>query len=221
MKNIWIISQTAAPPEYQNYNRYLGMAKYLALSGYKVTIFGKSTIHNTNINLIQDNSKYIYNDYGDFSLVNIRTPSYKGNGLSRMFNMLIYPLRLWKYSAEYAKKEKNKPDIILNNLNIMAFYFPFLIARRYRCPTIWDVRDLWPESLVAYGYLKQKSILARFLYYTEKQIYKRSDKIIFSMEGGYDYIIEKGLTSIVPEAKTHLINNGIDLEIFNYSKEHY
>ena len=38
------------------------------------------------------------------------------------------------------------------------------------------------------------------------------------MEGGYDYIIERGLTNILPRSRTYLINNGIDLEAFNYNK---
>ena len=220
MKNIWIITHNAAPPQYQNHMRNLGMAKYLSLSGFKVTIFGASTIPNTDINLITDNTKYIANDYDGFTLVNINSPSYKGNGWSRRLNLLVYPYRLWRYTSDYTRHNA-KPDIIINDLDVMALKFPFKIAKRYKCPIVTEVRDLWPESLIAYGYLKAKSLLAKYLYYQEKMMYKRSDRIVFSMEGGYDYIKEKRLAKVVPEEKVRIINNGVDLEKFNMSRDSF
>ena len=220
-KNIWIITHNAAPPQYQNHMRNLGMAKYLVKNGFRVTIFGASTVPNTDINLINDNRKYIYGDYDGYRVVNIKSPSYKGNGFSRKMNLLLYPFRLWKHSAKYAKENNDTPEVIINDLSVMAMSFPFKIARRYHAPIISEVRDLWPESLVAYGYLKAGTPLAMFLYHMEKNMYKKSDRVVFSMEGGYDYITERGLNDIVPRTKAYVINNGLDLEAFNYNKEHY
>ena len=197
------------------------MAKCLASLGYKVTIFGASTLPNSDTNLITDSRKYIFDEYDGYTLVNIKSPSYKGNGLSRKINMLLYPLRLWRYSAEYSKSHFDKPDVIINDLDVMALYFPFWIAGRYKAPIITEVRDLWPESLVAYGYLKANTILAKILYRIERYMYKKSDKVVFSMEGGYDYIVEKKLTEIVPKSKVSIINNGVDLEAFVYNKENF
>ena len=201
--------------------RNLGMAKYLASYGYKVTIFGASTIPNTDINLIQDKRRYISDDYDGYTIVNVKSPSYKGNGLSRKVNLVLYPFRLWRYSAVYGKDSGNTPDVIINDLDVMALWFPFWIANRYKAPIITEVRDLWPESLVAYGYLKKRSLLAKTLYRIEREMYRRSDKVVFSMEGGYDYIIEKNLTRILPKEKTSIINNGVDLDTFEYNKGHY
>ncbi len=221
MKNIWIITHNAAPPQYQNHMRNLGMAKVLAKMGYKVTIFGASTIPNTDINLINDGRKYISNDYDGYTLVNVKSPSYKGNGLARRVNLMLYPFRLWKYSHRFSKEMNNVPDIVINDLDVMALWFPFWIARRYKAPIITEVRDLWPESLIAYGYLNQKSLLAKYLYFMEKEMYRKSDHIVFSMEGGYDYIIEKKLTDIVPKDRVSYINNGVDLDAFRFNRDHF
>lgn len=37
----------------------------------------------------------------------------------------------------------------------------------------------------------------------------------------YDYILEQGWEKAVPREKVHVINNGVDLEKFDYNKEHY
>ena len=59
-------------------------------------------------------------------------------------------------------------------------------------------------------------MIAKILYRGEKWIYKRADALIFTMEGGKEYIISKGWNR--PEKhgielqKIHYINNGVDLE---------
>lgn len=216
-KNIWIFNHYAEPPQYETRVRNNAMAKYLMQAGYDVTIFGASTIHNTDINLITDGSPFIRKEYDGLKFVHINVPGYSGNGLSRKINLLIFPYRLWKYT----KKQNDKPDIIINDLDVMALDFPFMIAKRYKCPIITEVRDLWPESIIEYGSLKRESLLAKFLYFMEHRMYLKSNKVVFSMEGGYDYILEKGWEKEIPRSKVHFINNGVDLSLFHYNKEHY
>lgn len=216
-KKIWIFNHYAQPPKYETRVRNNKMAHYLQLKGYDVTIFSASSLHNTNINLIQSHEKYIFKKYDDLKFVHIKCLSYEGNGFKRKINMLLFPRRLYKYT----KKFSEKPDIVINDLSILAFDYPFKIARRYKCPIITEVRDLWPRSIVEYGLLNEKSILAKFLYYVEKKMYLKSDSIIFSMEGGKDYIVEKGWNSGIDLSKVKHINNGVDLEAFNYNREHY
>lgn len=216
-KNIWIFNHFAEPPEYETRVRNNKMAHFLQLQGYNVTIFSASTIHNTKINLIKNGEKYIKKEYDDLKFVHINCPNYEGNGLKRKINMVVFPWKLYKYTKNF----NEKPDVIINDLTVMAFDFPFKIARRYKCPIITEIRDLWPESIIAYGLLKKKSLLAKLLYRVEKNAYIKSDSIVFSMEGGKDYIVEKGWNKNVELEKIFQINNGVDLEEFEYNKAHY
>lgn len=217
IKNVWIFNHYAEPPQYETRVRNNVMAKYLMRAGYDVTIFGASTIHNTDINLITDGSPYIRREYDGLKFVHINVPGYSGNGLSRKLNLLAFPYRLWKYT----KRLGEKPDVIVNDLDVMAMDFPFLIAKRYHVPIITEVRDLWPESIIALGYLKGNSLLAKFLYHVEKRMYQKSTHIVFSMPGGYDYLTEKGWDTLIPREKVSYINNGVDLETFRSNKEQY
>ena len=67
------------------------------------------------------------------------------------------------------------------------------------------------------GQIKRNSIPARILYALEKFIYKKADKLIFTFEGGKDYIKDIGLDI----SKARYINNGVDLEEFNRNKKEY
>ena len=55
-----------------------------------------------------------------------------------------------------------------------------------------EILDLWPESFVAYGMISRKNPLLILGYLAEKWLYKKADRIIFSMAEGKDYLIDKG-----------------------------
>ena len=216
-KRVWIFNHYAEPPQYEVRVRNNVMAKYLMQAGYDVTIFAASTIHNTDINLITDGSAYIRREYDGLKFVHVKAPNYSGNGMSRKINMLLFPFNLWRITRTLGET----PDVIVNDLNVMAMDFPFMIAKRYHVPIITEVRDLWPESIIACGLLDRNSLLAKFLYFREKTMYKKSDRVVFSMEGGYDYIKEQGWEKTLPADKAEYINNGVDLQVYLENREKY
>lgn len=216
MKNIWIINHYAMPPQYEVRVRNNVMARYLQNSGYNVKIFASSTIHNTKINLIEDNKKlYIEKNYDGLNFVHIRTSSYEGNGISRIINMLQFLIRFYRV----AKKIDDRPDVIICDLEAIFAASPYLISKKYKAKFILEIRDLWPESIVEYKGISRKNPIIMAMYKLEKWIYKKADKLVFSMEGGKNYIEDKGWDKDIDMSKIHHINNGVDLEAFNYNKE--
>ncbi|WP_207641879.1 glycosyltransferase family 4 protein [Ruminiclostridium cellobioparum] len=194
------------------------MSKYLKNLGHKVKIFSASTIHNRDLNLISDKSKlFIERSYDELNFVHIRTCNYSGNGLRRVVNMLQFPFRFYRV----AKRINEKPDVIICDLGAMLAPLPFLISKRYKAKFILEVRDLWPESIIEYKGMSRKNPIVWLMYQIEKWIYKRSDKLVFTMEGGKDYIFDKGWEEDIDLDKVSHINNGVDLESFIFNKENY
>ena len=186
--NIWLINHYAVPTHLYPLARPATFAKYLMQLGHEVTIFAASTVHNSNINLITDKSKYKENKVDGIKYVYIRASQYQGNGLKRIINMFQYPLRLASVCRHF-----RKPDaIIATSVTPMACTAGLKLAKRYNCKGIAEIADLWPESFVAYGLISAKNPILKLMYWYEKRMYKLADKIIFTMEGGKDYIIEKG-----------------------------
>lgn len=217
MKSIWIFNHYAGPPSISTGLRHYYFAKHLDISGYNTTIFSASSIHNSNTNLISDRKKYIKGNYDDVSFVFIKTSNYKGNGLSRLKNMIEYYLRLFTVTKYFPK-----PHVIIgSSVHPLACIAAIKLSKIYKCKCIVEIRDLWPESIITYGSLKKNGLLARILYLGEKWIYKKAGKIIFTMEGGKDYIIEKGWDKVIDLNKIHHINNGIDLNRFDNNKNTY
>ena len=217
--NIWIINQYAMPPKYEVRIRNNAMAKYLQKMGYNVKIISASTIHNSNINLMSKSDPPILEKtYDGINFVNIKTSNYSGNGFSRFRNHSQFLLRL----LLNFNKIKTTPNIIICNLGIPFTLVAYLVSKLTKAKFIFEVRDLWPESFVAYNLISKKNPFLNFLYEIEKWVYKKSDKLVFSMEGGRDYIIQHQWDQKnggpVNLNKVHYINNGVDLDVFNYNK---
>ena len=211
MKNIWIMNHYAEIGEGRHYK----FAENLTKRGYRVTIFAASTIHNSDENRINDSRKYIVEENNDIRCIYLKARNYIGNGRQRILNMLDYAYGLLKVTKEF---DKEKPDIIFaSSVHPLTWLSGYILSRRYKTKFIAETRDLWPETLVAMGQIKRNSLPAKILYKLEKFIYKKADRLIFTFPGGKDYVKEIGLDS----SKARYINNGIDLEEFNYNKENH
>ncbi|MEW8965925.1 glycosyltransferase, partial [Staphylococcus arlettae] len=118
--------------------------------------------------------------------------------------------------------KNGRPDIILaSSVHPLTLVAGIYIAKKFKVPCISEVRDLWPESIVAYGILKEKNLLSRIMYMGEKWIYKKSESIIMTWEGGYDYIKNKGWFDKINKSKIHHISNGVVINEFNENSEKF
>lgn len=213
--NIWLINHYAVPPQYYPLARQTYFAKYLMEMGHSVTIFAASTVHNSNQNLITDGAPYREETVNGVHYVYIRCRDYTGNGVSRIYNMMEFA---WKLPG--VCKRFPRPDaIVATSMPPVSCAAGIRIARKYGCRGIAEIADLWPESIVAYGIAGKNNPLVVLLRRLEKWIYKKSDAVVFTMEGGYDYIIEQGWEKEIPRSKVFHINNGVDLISFYNNRE--
>jgi len=84
-----------------------------------------------------------------------------------------------------------------------------IISRLKGVPFVFEVRDLWPESIVQLGQLKNKTII-RFLEWIEMTLYRKAAHIVGVADSTVKILTERG----VPAEKISIIKNGVDLELF-------
>lgn len=221
-QNVWIWNHYATNMFFNQAGRHYWFAENLLKEGYEPTIFCASTNHFSDNHIDTKGLEFSADSVNDIPFVFVNTPDYKGNGKKRILNMLSFYKGIFKTAKEYAKIN-GKPDVILaSSVHPLTLVAGIKIAKKFDIPCICEVRDLWPESIVAYGSLKRNSLIAKLLYQGEKWIYKKADRIIFTMEGGKDYIVDKkwDLLSNGPIniKKVFYLNNGVDLAQFNNNK---
>ncbi len=218
-KKIWIMNHYATSMFFNKGGRHYWFAENLIKSGYEPTIFCANTRHNREgiVNIYE--GKYSRMITENIPFVFIKTVRYSGNGRQRIKNMLVFAWNLTAVAKEYARIY-GKPDLILaSSVHPLTLVAGIKIARRFGVPCICEVRDLWPESLVAYGFLKQNSVIAKILYRAEKWIYKNADSIVMTWEGGKEYICDQGWDKEIDLNKVKHINNGVSVEAFDRNSQ--
>lgn len=216
-KKVWILNHHANDTYFDEGGRHYYLAKYLKQAGYEPVIFCSNAQHGT--------GKVYFNDLKlwqehiaekiNVPFVFIKGRPYIGNGKNRILCMLDYYRYVQCVAAEYVQKN-GYPDIIIgSSVHPFAVLAAEKLAKKYGIPCICEIRDLWPESIVAVGMASKYNPAVLFLRQLEKQLYIKSDAIIFTIPGGYDYIKERHWNKIIPMEKVHHINNGVDLEDFD------
>ena len=216
IKRIWFVSHYSMPPEYEMRIKTQMYAHFLGQMGIDCTIFAASTIHNTDINLIQGKEKYIEKQYGDLKFVHIRCSDYTKTDLKRIINMEQFAYRFNRIAEKYLP-----PDVIVADTYCISYRPIYNYCRRHNIPFIVDVRDLWPQSIVEYMHLSENNPIIRMMYSMERKMYINANGLVFSFDGGYDYIRDRKLEKLVPKEKVFFINNGVDLDEFRNNVKQY
>lgn len=215
-KTIWIVNQYCVPVP--NRTRQIILSQYLEERGYKVYILCGSTVHGQNKNLITDKRKYIAQRFDGADFLVIKTGNYNGNSIKRVLVSLQF-----QYSIKRLSRQLPKPDVIVSDFAGLFGNVFLSWKRKYKTKLIFDILDLWPEAMVDVGYLKKNSLPAKILYQMEHTSYREADGIIFSFEGGRDYITEKKWDIAnggdVDINKVGYLNNGVDLATVDHRRE--
>ena len=217
---IWLINNYTMLPEHGPMTRQYYFAKELSARGHEVTVFAGSHIHNSDIQLVEGERWKIWQEQ-PFRWVYVHTLAYGKSRKKQVLSMFQF-YRNTAIAAQYFRKQYGTPDVILgSSAHPLTALLAVRLGQKYHCKSIAEIRDLWPESIVAMGVAGARNPAVLALRRLEKWIYKKADALVFTMEGAYDYILEQGWDKDIPRSKVHYINNGVNLEQFDYNKEHY
>ena len=78
-------------------------------------------------------------------------------------------------------------------------------------PWVMEVRDLWPDSIVAVGSMSKKSKAFKILKKIEHRLYLNAQKIIVVTDSFKEYLIEK---HFIPSEKIGVFKNGVIINNF-------
>jgi glycosyltransferase involved in cell wall biosynthesis len=196
-KTVWIVNQYAGSPKHGMEYRHYYLAQEFVNKGYRVAILSGSYSH---LFTEQPHVSDIYNheQISDIDYYWLKVPSYKkSTSLGRIINMLVFTYRFYKLP----QKKLAKPDIIIVSSPSL---FPILPAKRwakkYGAQLIFEVRDIWPLTLEALSGLKSHHPLIWLMKKVERYAYRNSDYIV----------------SLLPNAKSHFVTQGMAAEKFSY-----
>lgn len=159
-------------------------------------------------------------------------PGYRNRLFQRETRDGIQVVRVWTYvtanegfvkrtlnyvsfmlSAILATPFVGRADVVLTTspqfFNGLAGWFA---SKLKRAPWVLEIRDLWPESILAVGAIRNRTII-RLLEWLEMFAYRHADAIVPVTDAFRDYMIGKGIAG----TKITVIKNGVDLSFYKAS----
>lgn len=205
----WIINQYASTPTTGMGGRHFYLARELVKKGCQVDIVTASFSH---ILIKPHKLRWLLKKemVDGINYCWLRVLKYrKANSKLRIINWLLFSI--WILLLPLIKRKR--PDwIIYSSPSLLGGVPAYFIAKVLKAKFIFEVRDLWPETLIALGGYSSKSKVIRLMYQIEAFLYRRSDKIISNLQYSIDYIENRTLA----KNKFHWIPNGISLnEVIN------
>ncbi|MBV9993515.1 MAG: glycosyltransferase family 4 protein [Alphaproteobacteria bacterium] len=98
-------------------------------------------------------------------------------------------------------------DVIMaTSPQLLAGMSGALLAFVRRKPWLLEIRDLWPDSIVALDMMADKNVFVRLLRWIESRLYRSAHRIVTTNEGLRERLIARG----VPANKIGVVPNGVD-----------
>lgn len=197
MKHLWIINQYAGSPYHGMGFRSYHLAKALLKDNIATTIFSSSFSH---VMHTQPDVKRSYEsqiiDGIDYTWIK-NFPYKNSKSLGRFLSMIYFSLKLLIYPFWL----KDKPDaIIISSPSPFPYVNAWLWSKFTGAKLIFEVRDIWPLSIMELGSLSKWNPLILVIRTVEIFAYKTSDHVV----------------SLLPHADKHMIKSGLNPRKFQY-----
>ena len=210
--NIWMLNHYAIPPDTPGSTRHYDFAREFIKRGHRVTIFASAFGHYTRSDDRLTAGQDCRNENIDgVEFIWLRTTPYRGgNDWRRVVNMLSYTIHV----IPLCIRQKEKPDVVMaSSPHPFAGVAGWMISRLKRAAFIFEVMDLWPQTLVDIGGYSNRSPVVVLLRLLERFLYNTADKIVVLHPKASDYIVKLGIA----DDKVVYIPIGTNPELFSQS----
>jgi glycosyltransferase involved in cell wall biosynthesis len=117
----------------------------------------------------------------------------------------------WSVLRRRTTADLARPDVVVgSSVHPFAAVAGALLARRFNVPFIFEVRDLWPQTLVDMGRLRDGALVTHVLRKLERWLYRRAARTVVLLPQAWEYIVPLGIA----KDRVVWIPNGVDLSLF-------
>lgn len=204
-KTIWLINQYASTPETGIGGRHYYFARELAKQGHKVYLIAASYTH-----LLRNPRKlkqaYEIQELEGFSFVWVKVANYCGaHSKRRILNWFDFA---WKLRGLKNTLEHSPDAILYSSPSLVGFFGAKHVANYYKARLAFEVRDIWPLTLVELGGYSPRHPFIRLLQWIEDKAYRESDVVFSNLKNSVVHMVERGME----ERKFSWVANGFSMD---------
>lgn len=174
-KNIWIINQFAGTPDSGWGERHYYFSKNWIEKGYNVTIISGSFNHMFT-KMPEAPNLFNFESVNGTRFCWVKTPIYNPKSVMRFWSFLVFALKVYFLPV----KVLGKPDVIVvSSMPIFPVLTGYFLKIRYSASRFYfEIRDIWPLTLILLGKVSTWHPAVIFIGWFERFGYKKADKIV-------------------------------------------
>lgn len=204
--NILLINHYAGSPKHGMEYRPYELAREWARSGHNVTIVASSFSHLRNRNP-EVSEKITSEIIDDINFLWIKSIEYERNDLYRVLNMIQFAWDLFRFSKQISSFYK--PNLVIaSSPHPFIIYGARKIAQQSNAKLVFEVRDLWPLTLIELGSIPSWHPFIWLMQRTENFAYEKSSWVVSLLPKAEQYMKEHGMKG----EKFIYVPNGINIE---------
>lgn len=208
MARIWLINEYSSTPATGHAGRQYYLARELARRGHDVTLVASRWHHKLRGDITdQDLPEEEYVD--GFKFVRVKMPRYK-NSLDkrRVRNWFLFS---WHVSRLDRRLTGRADAVLCSSPSLPVSLGTARLAQRLGARFVFEVRDIWPLTLVEVGGYSPHHPVIRLLQWIEDRAYRRADAVVSNLEGAVEHMASRGMD----RNKFTWVSNGISLDEVN------
>ncbi len=185
-KAVWYISKYAGPLKYGAGSRHFYLAGEFNLLGWSTVVICSDSNHLAKIPAFQ--SIYTHESIDGIDTWWIKTIKYKGStSFRRILSWIDFEIKLWFMPKDMIAR----PDIVIvSSLSLLTILNGFWLKKRFGCKLIFEIRDIWPLTIIEEGGFSPRNPFVMLLAWVEKFGYNISDIIVGTMPNLSEHVKE-------------------------------
>ncbi|MBN1908705.1 MAG: glycosyltransferase family 4 protein [Pirellulales bacterium] len=203
---IWIFNHYACRRHGTGLTGHAVMAYYMQQAGHQVTLFPASFAQDYAPGIeIPPGERFVDVMDEGVRFRYVRTTPYRGS-VTRLLNMYHYARNACRADEGLAT-----PEVVIGSLSHpYAVEAGFRQARRHGATFVYEIRDIWPQSLIDLGSLPRWHPICWHFRWLERRAFAQADGVLSVLPKIADYAVAHG----VPSDRVIYIPNGIDPDLF-------
>ena len=205
MSRIWLINQYSSTPATGIGGRHHYLARELARLGHDVVLVAARKHHllRKGVDIAALPAEEMVDGY---RFVRIDVPSYAhAHDKRRVLAWFAFAAQLPRLRRRLGAVPES---ILYSSPQPVGYMGAERLARATGARFVFEVRDIWPLTLIKIGGYSQRHPFIRFLQWIEDRAYARSDRVVSNLEGAVDHMAARGMD----RGKFAWIPNGIALD---------
>ena len=207
---ILYVTQNYLPEMGAGPGRVSELAREWVGAGHRVQVLAPVPNHPTGIVPPEFKGHLLFRDTDSHGVETLRTWIYTAANRGRVRRSMAFG-SFAVASTLAGTMAIERPDVVIGSSpQLLAALAALSIGRLRRVPWIFEVRDLWPESIVAVGAMPASSPIVRALGHVSDFMYQDAARIVVVTEASRDVLVARG----IPHSKISFVPNGVDLTRF-------